>query len=216
MQNNTKKVKPKKVRVRKLNINNTVRISPSFMSEDEMQHLIAKAIVEAEEIKEQKNKEREEAERNRWCELIGYKDYSSEKLIPRVIKTAGNYIVRIIKLFTLSNKDIRGERVTTALLKLCLSSVFGVVKTVLFVLAISLLCYCIAYCYVTPGVDWIYIALNVVFAFMLLFFSRVFHIAEIEVEDIKDKNYLLGFFAAVISLVSLAVAIISIKQGGIL
>lgn len=211
MKNNTKKIRPRKVRVRKSNIENTVSSLPSFMSEDEMQHILARAIVEAEEIKEQKNKEREEAERNRWRELIGYKDYSSEKLIPRVLKTIWNYIVRTVKLCTLSNKDIYGEWVSTALLKFCLSLIFGIVSIgILFLVGFDIYRY-ISYCITYGYVNAIEITAKVIWTAIFLFYANIFRLVATETEKTKDKNYLLGFFAAVISLVSLVIATISTK-----
>ena len=46
----------------------------------------------------------------------------------------------------------------------------------------------------------------------LLLVSRVFRIAAIEVDEIRDNNYLFGLFAAMTSIISIIVAIIALAK----
>ena len=66
---------------------------PSSISAEQWQHIIANAMVEAEEMKEQKKRETQEAEIAEWRRAIGVKDYSvlGEKL-PKIKTAANNFI----------------------------------------------------------------------------------------------------------------------------
>ena len=51
-----------------------------------------------------------------------------------------------------------------------------------------------------------------VWGVVLLLVSRVFHIAAIEVEEIRDNNYLFGLFAAITSIISAIAAVIALVK----
>lgn len=51
-----------------------------------------------------------------------------------------------------------------------------------------------------------------VWGVVLLLVSRVFHIAAIEVEEIRDNNYLFGLFAAITSIISAIAAVIALGK----
>ena len=46
----------------------------------------------------------------------------------------------------------------------------------------------------------------------LLLISRIFRIAAIEVDEIRDNNYLFGLFAAMASIISIIVAIVALLK----
>ena len=68
-------------RKRKKKTNNQQIISvpaPSSISAEQWQHIMANAIVEAEEIKEQRKREAQEAEIVRWRTVMGHKEFDDD------------------------------------------------------------------------------------------------------------------------------------------
>lgn len=64
---------------------------------------------------------------------------------------------------------------------------------------------------ITP-MEWYINIICGVWGTALLLLSRVFRIAAIEVDEIKDNNYLFGLFAAMASIISIIVAIIAVVK----
>ena len=88
---------------------------PENVSMEEMQHMIACAIIEAEEIKAQKAEEQHKIAVEEWHRKIGYKEYDNK------LKDCLNGI----KIYFLPKKDIEGDIASTTLLKTFLSIFFG-------------------------------------------------------------------------------------------
>lgn len=76
-------------------------------------------------------------------------------------------------------------------------------------LAIIPLQYCIPS--VVP-MKWYLSVFSGVWGIMLLLLSRMFRIAAIEVDEIRDNNYLFGLFAAMASIISIIVAIVALLK----
>ncbi len=69
--------------------------------------------------------------------------------------------------------------------------------------------------YVVPNITHLEWYINVicgVWGMALLLVSRVFRIAAIEVDEIRDNNYLFGLFAAMASIISTIVAIVALAK----
>lgn len=189
---------------------------PKGISPEEMQHVIAKAIVEAEEIKEQQKKEQQAKELAEWRKAIGKKDYSSNPIIMKYIKTFFNTIWCILKMPFISSKNIKGDRASFGLLQMCVAFFFGMAflltlisSFVLFFGGIALLFIPLEIPVQTTLCAW-YIFMGIV-CFLL---SGMFRMASVEIQKIEDRNYLFGIFASVASIVSIIIALITISKGG--
>ena len=69
--------------------------------------------------------------------------------------------------------------------------------------------------YTVPNITHMKWYINVicgVWGLALLLVSRVFRIAAIEVDEIRDNNYLFGLFAAMASIISIIVAIVALAK----
>ncbi len=64
----------------------------------------------------------------------------------------------------------------------------------------------------TP-IPWFQNVLYIMYGIIAFIFSRLFRMAGIEVEKIEDRNYLIGIFASVTSLISIVIAIIAVVKG---
>lgn len=199
-------------RKRKKKVNNQPVVSvpvSSGISTEQWQHIMANAIVEAEEIKEQRKREAQEAEIAEWRRAIGVKDYSvpGEKL-PK-IKTAANNFICFLKICFIPKKHIKGDRMSIALLKMFLVIFFDIMKWSFLVFS--------AYCVYT-GIAEIISAGNILAAMpkclyaisigmMVFIVSRMFRMAGIEVDKIEDRNFIFGLFGSVATVVSIIVTL---------
>lgn len=183
---------------------------PVGMSSDEMQHVIAMAIVEAEEIKEQRKKEQRKAEFGEWQTVIGYKKYNDKNVLIRGVKTFWNAIVCLFRVCFVRKKHIKGDRVSFNMMKMLLCKSFDLIKICLNILTAMFILY-IPMQYIIPSLTvlaWHQSVLLGSYGLLTFMFSRMFRIASIEVEKIEDRNYLFGLFASVASIVSIIIAII--------
>jgi len=179
------------------------------MSREEIQHMIACAIIEAEEIKAQKEEEEHKIAVEKWQSKIGYKEYNNKR------QQFFNDIKVFRNILFLPKKDIEGVRISIMLLKSVLSIFFGLMKWCSLIVGIFVIVYLPIQC-VTGNIKQLS-CLTVIFCilfFILAFiFSRLFRIADIEIENLEDRNYLFCLFTSITSFVSIIVAIIAIVKG---
>lgn len=192
------------------NPSQSVNISlPENMSAEEIQHIIANAIIEAEEIKAQKEEEKRKAALAEWHNIVGYQEYKNK------IKQFFNHLKAFIKILFLPKKYIEGDRASTILLKSVISLFFGLMQCCSLILAILLIAFVPAQ-YLIQNIDvlpWYQNMLYILFGILAFVFSRLFRMAGIEIDNLDDRNYLFGLFASVTSLASIIIAIIAIVKG---
>lgn len=169
-------------------------ISKSLSSE-ELQHIIANALAEAETLKQNKETELKENEKKEWAMTIG-----------------STPVKRFFRLMFLPKSKIRGDNTTFLLLKLLAEIFLGLAKWLSILLSVFIVAF-IASQYlsdiVAPLAWWnnVYLAF---FAFVLFFLSRIIRVAAIEVDKIEERNLLFGVFASITSFVSIIVAVIAL------
>lgn len=181
---------------------------PENMSTEEMQHIIACAIVEAEEIKAQKEEEQRKAALLEWHKIIGYKENENK------LKNFLNKIKVFLKILFLPKKHIEGDRASIILLKSFIALFFWIMKwcSLLFVI---FLIGCFPIQYIRGSISefpWQLYSYCIPFAFLAFIFSRLFRMAGIEIDNLDDRNYLFGLFASITSLVSIIIAVIAIVK----
>lgn len=182
---------------------------PENMSAEEMQHMIANAIVEAETIKVQKEKEQDKLALSEWHKTIGLKEYDNK------IRQFFNNIKVFIKILFLPKKHIEGDQASTLLLKSVISLFFGLIKWCTLILSILLIAFVPAQ-YIMQNISalpWHQNVIFILYGVLAFVFSRFFRMASIEVDKLDDRNYLFGLFASITSLVSIIIAVIAIVKG---
>ena len=188
----------------------TVKVNfPEKMNAEEMQHIIACAIVEAEEIKAQKEEEKRKAALAEWHNIVGYKKYKNK------MKQFFNNVKVFTKILFLPKKYIEGDRASTILLKSVISLFFGLMQCCSLILAILLIAFVPAQ-YLMQNIDvlpWYQNMLYILFGILAFVFSRLFRMAGIEIDNLDDRNYLFGLFASITSLISIIIAVIAIVKG---
>ena len=188
----------------------SVNISlPANMSAEEMQHLIANAIIEAENIKAQKEEEKRKAALAEWHNIVGYKKYKNK------MKQFFNDVKAFTKILFLPKKYIEGDRASTILLKSVISLFFGLMKWCSLIIAILLIALVPAQ-YLMQNIavlPWYQNVLFISFGVLAFIFSRLFRMAAIEIDNLDDRNYLFSLFTSITSLVSIIIAVIAIVKG---
>lgn len=189
---------------------------PNHLTADEMQHILAKAIIEAEDIRKQREQTQKERERQEWLALLGYKDYSKEShTLKRGIKCFGNRIQMGLRILRLSKRKIKGDRATVSLLKTLLSGFFTAIRWAL--IGVSLICFAyVPLQYVAAESSpqpWYINVFLLVIAVVSWMIARILKIAAAEMDRLEDRNYLLGIFASVTSVISIVLAIIAVVKG---
>ena len=201
---------------KKQNNSEVKQASPITLSGEDMQHLIAHAIIEADEIKEEALRKQQDAELLEWRVATGYKEFSDKSKFLRSVKTFFNRFWCFIKLCFVPSKAIKGDRASFALMKLFLCAFFGFAKWILGLASLLFVVYGIALFFAseTMPVLWISNIGLIILGITVFFLSRMFRMASIEIEKIEDRNYLFGLFASVASIVSIVIAIIAVVKGG--
>lgn len=176
---------------------------------EELQNIIANALLQAEEKRKQIEKDKQEQERQKWREEIGYKDYSKSKSKFAGFLGALNEIKCGIKLLFIPSKKIKDYKTISASLNLGLSEHYELAMILSFLSAIGIV--------VAGGISLILYPLPWYFYFLLLALSLCFvylglknRIAYHEVTYIKDDNLILNILASHNSKISMMISVISI------
>lgn len=179
------------------------------MSADELQHMIANAIMEAEDMKAKREADKKEAELAEWHKVTGYD--KSKTGIAKV----WNGFSSTVKAMFVAKKYIKGDRASTAiiqgLLQLCFQALYWICSFFAFILLVY-----IPLSFALPNIEKLNEVQIVFFLLMTICMfvsSRLFRIASIEAEKMEDRNNLYGLFASIASIISIVIAVIAIVKG---
>lgn len=165
------------------------------LSSEELQHIIANALAEAETLKQTKEKELRESEKKEWAKAVG-----------------STPAKRFFRLMFLPKSKIRGDNTTFQLLKLFAGLFFELAKVVTLISSVFMLAYVPLQYFVDsfPCLPFGYNIVLFVFSLVSVILSRIFRVAAIEVDKIEDRNLLFGIFASITSFVSIIIAVIAL------
>ena len=201
-----------KKKTKKQNKVEATQPSKAAVSGEELQHLIARAIVEADEIKKEARRKQQDTELLEWRKAIGYKEFR----VWRKLQTFFNRLWCILKICFIPSAKIKGDRSSFALMKLFLQLVFVLAKWILLATSLVFVAHGI-YMFFPQEVTASIVMSNIMIIIVgvtIFLLSRLFRMAIIEIEKIEDRNYLFGLFASVTSIVSIVIAIIAVVKGG--
>lgn len=172
-------------------------VLPDSLTAQELQTIITNAMVEAEKEKQQKLDKQQEQERSELQKVLGQKGFK-----------------RFWKILFLPKKYVKGDKATFALLKVLASSIFSLAKVLTLLFSLLAIIY-IPLQFVLDFLPILPLESSItwgVLAVPLFLLSRIFRMAEIEVEKMEDRNMLFSIFASIISIISVIVAMISIVK----
>lgn len=120
----------------------------------------------------------------------------------------------VLKILLRPKKYAKNMNAGAGLVRVALYAFYKLVELITLICAILFLAV-ISLQYCIPSVvpmKWYLSVVSGVWGIMLLLLSRMFRIAAIEVDEVKDNNYLFGLFTAVTSIVSAIVSIIALVK----
>ncbi len=199
----------KKNKINKQSTQICVDIVQKEVPSDELQHMIANAIMEAEDMKAKREADRKAEELAEWHKAIGYD--KSKTGIAKV----WNGFSSTVKVMFVAKKYIKGDRASTAFIQLLLKSCFQVLRCICSILMLLLIA-TIPLSFTSsliPRLNWSQIVFCVLMSILMLMISRLFRIASIEAEKMEDRNNLYGLFASIASIISIVIAVIAIVKG---
>ena len=132
------------------------------------------------------------------------------------LDTNGNKgrIWNVFKVIFRPKKYAENMNAGVGLVRVALYGFYKIIEWILVICA-ALFLASIPLQYFIPSVvpvKWYLSIVRGVWSITLFLLSRMFRIAAIEVDEVKDNNYLFGLFAAVTSIVSLIISIIALVK----
>lgn len=187
-------------------------VFPNNMSADEIKHIIADGLMEFEDRKQQQEDKEKELRQKEWQQAIGAKDFSHVKRPKRWLLEFCNAVKVLWRICRITEKDVRGDGVTLGIMQMLLELFFSILNVGFSLVALVLFLVSPVICF-RESVSLLSIETVVVswaFGLLALVLSRMFRIAGLEIMNIKDRNYLLGLFTCVTSVVSIVIAFIAL------
>lgn len=120
----------------------------------------------------------------------------------------------VLKILLRPKKYAKNMNAGAGLVRVALYAIYKLVELITLICAILFLAV-IPLQYCIPSVvpmKWYLSVVSGVWGMTLLLLSRMFRIAAIEVDEVKDNNYLFGLFTAVTSIVSAIISIIALVK----
>lgn len=120
----------------------------------------------------------------------------------------------VLKILLRPKKYAKNMNAGAGLVRVALYAFYKLVELITLICAILFLAV-IPLQYCIPSVvpmKWYLSVVSGVWGITLLLLSRMFRIAAIEVDEVKDNNYLFGLFTAVTSIVSAIISIIALVK----
>lgn len=167
----------------------------------------AEAIVKAHKIikdtEEKEAQRKKKKEREDWLNIIGYKEINDDwTWYKKKWQSFKNNCSTIKSIITFKAQDAKTPRLSFELIRLLTSMVYGISSFILYIIAVFFLLTLIF----LAGFDKIYSVL----AIPTLLLARIIRIAELEVENLKDRELLNTIFTANMTFVGVILATVAI------
>lgn len=173
---------------------------------------LADAIVKAHDrikLQEQIEQDNEQKQSNdQWNSIIHYKNYpETRNIFLRGVWEFRNLITVLFSIVFFKKKYANDDVVTFGLMRLALSSLFRIIKWLLYAVFLIML---FGIFYSLERKEWITQPIYILYSFGALLFARLFRVAEFEAENMHDRQNLIGILSALSAFLALIVAIISL------
>lgn len=194
------------------NIQKTVSVKfPDSMSKEDMIEILSSAILKADELRAAKETQKQREEDEEWRQKIGLKDYSKQKWFLRHFLSCINTLACLCRILFMKKEKINGNYATNGLLKFSVLIVFRIARCVFcFFAIVVLLSYPLQHILDinSEPISMPQYLFAIPFAIMSIVIAQMFRMAEIEIEKMKDRNYIIDIFAAVMAVVAIIVSLI--------
>lgn len=176
---------------------------------------LAEAIVKANRIIKEDEQDlalkQKEQENKEWNETLGYKIYPEDETgIKKVLHSLRNSIVVCWNSFNLNPRKIKDDTVVFLLMQSVVSLFFSVLKIILYLgSALFLLLFVLSF---IPDYAWpiSHKIMSLLISIFLFIYGRMFRLAACEIDNMTDRQYVVGIFSGLSAFLALIVAIISL------
>jgi len=170
---------------------------------------LAEALVKAQGIIEADKKLKEENNKKAFRGKLGVKDYSDEKSsFIKCLKTAGNKFCVFFNVLFIRKNILESADPALAFAQTTAGFVLGCAQFGCYIFCALV----VATLFYHPGTDALYIWHYVIIALFFIasfFLAQIFRMMKIQVENMRDREYLFAIIGAVVSIASLIISIIS-------
>lgn len=198
------KVKHRKYNISGLRLNKHTK---KYLNDDKIKTIISDAIMEYDCKKEQAINQQQQKDLKFFQNTVGYNKNENK------IKDLFSQIYAIFRMGFIPQDKIKGDRISFGVIQMFTSLFFGLLQLGTFILGIILiftpLCNYFKYDIYSIWDNFLYGLYGV----LCLIFSSIFRIASIEINKIKDRNYIFNIFAAVSSIVSVLISSFAFMNG---
>ena len=200
--NKQKQQPPQTIHIEELEIENKLEIDYDKLAD---------AIVKAKKIEKEAQAREKAAARAKWRAEVGYNEHKNKKGFSKKFFCVCNRIKVVWNIMFISKKKHIATSPTSTFIQGLTSSFFVLIQWLLTAFAI---CFLIALAY-HPSIQYgigEYFACGsfTLLAFML---SRVFRLMAIEIEQMSNREQVLGVFTAVVSVIPLIEKIVELFRG---
>lgn len=183
----------------------------SAVTAEEWRKIVVDAIREADEKKLEKIEIQREKDLQEWRKEIGAKDFSKEKKLKRWVLGFLNAILVVKNIFFIPKEKVRGDRMTFFFLQSVPLVFFRLIYMVLlFVSAIFTIAFPILLWRSNDPFELTGFVFIIALGFLAFILALLFRIVYLEIENIQDRNYMVGLFSSVTVTVSIIISIIAI------
>ena len=194
--------------------NNTTNIETVNVEANIDYDKLALAIVKAQQIVKAENEkarvEEAEAKKKDWHKVVNFVEYpDNEAWHKKAIHTIRNFLCTFCTLLTFKKKSATEEHITYNLLRLCGSSIFGIIKWILYWFTI---CFLFS-SFFTIQQRTIYFDFNLYYIGFSVFsfiFARIFRIASYEIENSNDRQSIISVFSVTTCFLAMIFALIAL------
>lgn len=160
---------------------------------------LAEAIVKSREIEKEKVIKKKNEELIKWKKDIGVNTHEDKKGIKRKFFVFGNNIKIFFKLIFFSSKNKVRISITGAFIQGITAVFFHLIKFILWILSLAFISIAIYHGNMLFSIlDYVF---HLGLAFVAFLLASIFRIMAIEVEQMNDRERVLGIFTAVMSII---------------
>lgn len=171
------------------------------LDDERITKIIVNALTEYDKQKQEAAKVEKEKERKAAEAKLGIKGNKGK-------------LTAVLKAAISPKKYKENLTVNVGLIQLALKLLYWIIEVGLYIIA-AYLFLCLPLHNIIPQLTNVDIGLLIGFfgfSFPILLLARIFRMAAIEVDEIRDNNYLFGLFAAMASIISIIVAIVALVK----
>lgn len=169
---------------------------------------LAKAIVSAQnQVDEDKAKEQDKQKEERlkeWHKIVHYKECSENSgKIKMFLYNIRNVVCAFYVLITFKRENAKNDSITFSLFQSVTSILFSAIEWLFYMITVSIVLVIIK----NNKPVWL------IYGLVSFIFARIFRAASFEIDNMKDRQYLIAIFSSITSFLALIITIIALFKG---